>query len=371
MERHCACTTETTLPARQAVCCVVPAHVVARVAESGAPEEREAAVRTMAASASARGRRSVVTSLMQELHVGLADLTFMTAAAGNRFTVYDAGTGGAAQLPGIRSRGTGDEPVDDQSVNEAYQGAELTDRFFENVFGRDSIDGRGAELISSVHYGRDFDNAMWNGVQMIYGDGSGYIMARGSLTKALDIIGHELAHGLTQMTAGLLYRKQSGALNESFSDVFGTLVKQYSRGQSVDEADWLVGEGVLGSALQGRALRSMENPGTAFNMDRQPGHMRDYVDLPDDNDPRNDNGGVHINSGIPNRAFYLAASALGGHAWEKAGRIWYTTLTHSLRPDSEFAAAGEATVAVAGELFGEGGLEQRAVRAAWQAVGVL
>jgi Zn-dependent metalloprotease len=114
----------------------------------------------------------------------------------------------------------------------------------------------------------------------------------------------------------------------------------------------------------------MEAPGTAFQADPQPAHMRDYKDLPDDNDPRNDNGGVHINSGIPNRAFCLAAKALGGHAWEKAGRIWYVTLTERLQSDSDFQAAAQATVSVAGDLY-PSGAEQEAVQKAWQEVGVL
>jgi len=239
------------------------------------------------------------------------------------------------------------------------------------VFDRDSIDGQGVEIVSTVHYGNAFDNAFWNGTQMIYGDGSGTMMAVGSLTKALDVVGHEMTHGVIQTTAGLIYRSQSGALNESFADVFGSLVKQYALGQTAEEADWLIGEGVLGSALHGVALRSMSNPGHAFDLDRQPGDMSGYVELPADNDPRNDNGGVHINSGIPNRAFYLVASTLGGNAWEHAGRIWWEALTTKLKPTADFKAAANATVRVAGDLFGKKSLEQRAVRAAWKVVGVL
>jgi Zn-dependent metalloprotease len=98
--------------------------------------------------------------------------------------------------------------------------------------------------------------------------------------------------------------------------------------------------------------------------------MDHYVELPDDEDPRHDHGGVHINSGIPNHAFYLVATALGGNAWEKAGRIWYTTLTTRLNEDSDFQAAADATVAVSGDLFGAGGTEEQAVRDAWQQVGI-
>lgn len=264
-------------------------------------------------------------------------------------------------------RGHGDPDADDPAVNEAYEGTAKTYGFYKEVFGRDSIDGDGMELVSSVHYGVGFDN---NSAQMVYGDGSGRIFAEGAFTRSLDVIGHELTHGVTERTAGLVYSLQSGALNESFSDVFGSLVKQYSLGQTADQADWLIGEGTLVPQL-GQALRSLKKPGSANTGDTQPGHMDDYVELPDDNDPSNDNGGVHINSGIPNRAFSLLATAIGGNAWEKPGRIWYVTLTDRLGQTSNFEEAATATVEVAGELFGSGGSEQEAVQTAWQEVGVL
>jgi Zn-dependent metalloprotease len=147
-------------------------------------------------------------------------------------------------------------------------------------------------------------------------------------------------------------------------------VKQRSLGQTADQADWLIGEGILGPALSGQALRSLKAPGTAFDFDNQPAHMDQYVDLQDDGDPRHDNGGVHINSGIPNHAFYLLATALGGNGWEKAGSIWYRTLTQHLNEDSDFQQAADATVAASGELFGVGGAEDEAVRSAWEQVGI-
>jgi Zn-dependent metalloprotease len=310
-----------------------------------------------------------VGTVIRQMGVDIHDLAFAAPPAGERRTVYDAEHGGASSLPGRKVRGEGDPPSSDDSVNEAYDGADRTYDLYRDVYERDSLDGKGIELISSVHYGVGFDNAFWNGGQMVYGDGSGRIFVVGGLTKALDVIGHEMTHGVTQFTAGLEYHAQPGALNESFSDVFGSLVKQYALGQSAEEADWLIGEGILVPSL-GKALRSMKAPGTAYQGDRQPAHMRDYVDLPDDNDPANDNGGVHINSGIPNHAFYLAAAAIGGNAWEKVGRIWYLTLTERLEPTADFAAAASATVQAASDLFGEGA-EHEAVQKAWQDVGVL
>jgi len=349
-------------------CFIAPPNLLARLAESESAERRDAAIRTLAASASIRTQRSFVSQVMRQLDVPVADLAFIAPPAGERRTVYDVEHGGRGALPGRKVRGEGDSPSDDDTVNEAYDGADHVYDFYKDVLGRDSIDGSGLELVSSVHYGVRFDNAFWNGAQMVYGDGSGHLFIEGGLTKALDVIGHEMTHGVTQHTAGLRYGSQPGALNESISDVFGVLVKQYTLGQSAEEASWLVGEGTLVPQL-GKALRSMKDPGTAYDGDSQPAHMSDYVDLPDDNDPRNDNGGVHINSGIPNRAFYLAATAMTGNAWERAGRVWYATLTERLQPDSDFNAAATATVEVAGQLFDTAAEE--AVRKAWQEVGVL
>lgn len=353
----------------QPCCFIAPPQLLAQMVESDDAERREAGIRTIAASASIRSRRSLVTQVMQKLDVDVGALAFLAPPGNERRSVYDVERGGQGTLPGRKVRGEGAPASEDEAVNEAYDGADDVYDFYNEVLDRDSIDGNGLEMISSVHYGVGFDNAFWDGAQMVYGDGSGHLFVKGGLTKAIEIIGHEMAHGVTQHTAGLKYGSQPGALNESISDVFGSLVKQYKLGQDAEEADWLIGAGTLVPQL-GTALRSMSKPGTAFKNDPQPADMDHYVDLPNDNDPRNDNGGVHINSGIPNRAFYLAATAIGGKAWEKAGRIWYATLTDRLRPDSDFSAAASATVEVAGELFGKGGAEQQAVEGAWRQVGV-
>lgn len=357
--------------AHSPVCLIAPPNILAKVAREGAPEDRDAALRTIASTAALRARRSLVTGVMRELSVDIKQLAFLAPPPGENQTVFDLENGGDWDLPGRKVRRQNDPPVDDAAVNEAYDGTKATYEFFRDIFGRDSLDGQGLELVSSVHYGTDYDNAGWTGTQMIYGDGSGRFFAKGGFTKAIDVIGHELAHGVTQYTAALVYRAQSGASNEHFSDVFGSLVKQHGRGESAEEADWLIGEGITGPVLGGVALRSLKEPGTANDFDSQPGHMDDYVDLPVDNDPENDNGGVHINSGIPNRAFYLAATALGGNAWETVGPVWYRALSERLEPRSEFEALAEATVAVAGEVYDSGGKEQEAVGRAWEQVGVL
>jgi Zn-dependent metalloprotease len=223
------------------------------------------------------------------------------------------------------------------------------------------------KLDSTVHYGEEYNNAFWNGTQMVYGDGDGDIFQR--FTKSIDVIGHELTHGVTQYEAALEYEGQAGALNESFSDIFGSLVKQHVFKQTADKADWLIGSGLFTKKINGLALRSMKEPGSAYDdptigIDPQPDHMKNYVKT------SSDNGGVHINSGIPNRAFYLTALELGGYAWERAGKIWYIVLTEKLRERSNFQMAANSTFEVAGDIFEKNGEEQKAIKKAWNEVGI-
>lgn len=271
-------------------------------------------------------------------------------------------------LPGRVVRSEGDPPTNDVTVTEAYDGLGHTHKLFRAEFSRASIDDNNLSLLASVHYGTDYDNAFWDGRRMVFGDGDGQVFNR--FTSSLSVIGHELAHGVMQYTANLVYHGQSGALNESISDVFGALVEQHAANQAADAASWLIGEGLFTDQVQGSALRSMRAPGTAYDddvlgTDPQPGHFSDYIETTDDN------GGVHLNSGIPNRAFYLVASALGGHAWERAGRIWYNTINGgTLSADSDFERFAEATTATAAEHYGANSKEQSAVAEAWREVGI-
>jgi len=281
-------------------------------------------------------------------------------------SVHDAAQGSA--LPGTLVRDEGAASSSDEAVNEAYDGLGDTWRLFEEVFGRNSIDDRGLALVASVHYERNYDNAFWNGSQMVFGDGDGTIFL--GFTRSLDVIGHELAHGVTESSAALTYQGQSGALNESVSDVFGSLVKQRALRQTAAEADWLIGADLLAPGVQGVALRSMKAPGTAYDdprlgKDPQPADMSGYVETTDDN------GGVHINSGIPNRAFQLVATTIGGKAWEAAGQIWYDVLTGAaIKPDCDFATFARLTAEAAVARFGAGSTEADAVDEAWRTVGV-
>ncbi|NYE02959.1 Zn-dependent metalloprotease [Kineosphaera limosa] len=293
-----------------------------------------------------------------------------TPAAPNR-SVHDAQNG--TTLPGVLVRGEGAEAAADSAVNEAYDGLGDTWSLFHEEYGRNSLDDAGLALVATVHFAREYDNAFWNGEQMVFGDGDGEIFGR--FTCCPDVIGHELAHGFTQYTAGFVYVGQPGALNEHVSDVFGVLTRQRVLGHTAQESDWLIGAGLFMPGVQGVALRSMKEPGTAYDdprlgKDPQPGHMDDYEQLP--HDEKNDNGGVHINSGIPNRAFYLAATALGGQAWGAPGQIWYDTMTTGGLPkDADFGAFAAATLAAAQARYGQGSHEQEAVAAGWAGVGVV
>ncbi len=277
-----------------------------------------------------------------------------------RRSVHDAE--GGTTLPGTLVRGEGDPASGDIAVDEAYDGFGQTDALYREVYGRSSIDDAGVALVGTVHYGRAYDNAFWDGAQMVFGDGDGEIFGR--FTASLSVIGHELTHGVVDHTAGLVYRNQSGALNESVADVFGALVEQHAAGQSAAEASWLIGAGLFTDEVEGVALRSMSAPGTAYDddvlgKDPQPAHMDDFVRT------TQDNGGVHLNSGIPNKAFHLVATELGGNAWEVAGRIWYETLLGDLSPSATFLQFAQATVQVAASHDAAD-----VVRGAWQAVGV-
>ena len=280
--------------------------------------------------------------------------------------LYDVGQG--YSLPGTKMTKAGIASY--KNAQNVLNGVNDTWRFYYGLFKRNSLDNKGMALVNSVHYGKKYNNAMWNGRQMIYGDGDKTVF--GSFTEDLDIIGHELAHGVTQFTANLKYANQSGALNESFSDVFGILIKQFSLKLNVNQSNWLIGENImLGKKY---ALRSMIAPGTAFinhpqwGTDPQPATMDHFLKMP--NTEEDDFGGVHYNSGIPNFAFCMAAKEAGGYAWETVGKVWYAALTKSLKKNSDFAATKKATILHAQKLFGKNSKVHKAVINGWKAAKV-
>lgn len=282
------------------------------------------------------------------------------------WSIYSAGNTEA--LPGEAVRRDGEPAVDDPAVNEAYAWTEQVLDLYAQEFERRSFDGEGSPVTVTVHFGQDYDNAFWDGAQLVFGDGDGELFER--FTKPADVLAHEFSHGVVQYTAGFAYRGQSGALNESMADVFASMSVQRNLGQTADQATWLIGEGLFNPAVKARALRDMLHPGTAYDdpklgKDPQVGSMSDYVDTEEDD------GGVHLNSGIPNRAFALAATGIGGHSWEQAGKVWYAALT-SAEVDSttDFEGFASATVHAADQLFAGTAVPEQ-VRAAWAEVGVL
>jgi len=335
--------------------CITPPYLLKQLLESKDRNIRDAALNTLLTTARLRGERSVWAA------------TFSGAPGAAQRTIFDCRNSSFLPTAGVM-RKEEDAPSPDKTVNAAFDGFGATRDFYDKVFNRDSVDGKGMRLDGYVHYGSDFNNAFWDGREMVFGDGDGVIFT--DFTLSLDVIAHELTHGVTEFTANLEYHKQSGALNESISDVFGSLVKQWSLGQTAAEANWLIGEDIFTPDIGADALRSMKDPGHAYNnpqlgKDQQSDHMDRFVVLPD-TEP-GDWGGVHYNSGIPNKAFYLTAIAIGGNAWEAPGHIWYESLLAS-NDRTQFQEFADTTYAKAGQLYGN--VEQQAVVEAWSQVGI-
>lgn len=257
----------------------------------------------------------------------------------------------------------------DNAYNAAYDAAAVdahayaaeTYDYYKDVHNRNSYDGNGAQLISTVHYGRSYNNAFWNGTQMVYGDGDGVQFT--SLSGGLDVIAHELTHAVTDTTADLIYQNESGAINESMSDIFGTIVEYHAN----NNPDWLIGEDIYTPGTAGDALRSMADP----TLNGDPDHYsKRYTGT-------GDNGGVHINSGISNKAAYLLANggthygvsvtAIGN---DKTADIFYRTLTQYLTPSSNYSHYRASTIQAATDLYGASSAEVASVKAAFSAVGV-
>lgn len=354
------CKSETS---RHAIFCILPPHILQSIAQNGTPQQRNRALQHLGTDHTLRTLRTTQRPVATLQTRGVLPY----AAEGHpQRTIFDDHQ--TTNLPGAVVRTEGADPTSDPAVNEAYDGLGATYYFYWENYHRNSIDDQGMKLDATVHFDAGYDNAFWNGSAMIFGDGDGELFNR--FTISVDVIGHELTHGVTEHEAQLAYMGQSGALNESLSDVFGSLVKQFKLQQTADQADWLIGQGLFTAKVHGVALRSMKEPGTAYDdptlgKDPQPKDMQHFVTT------TQDNGGVHINSGIPNHAFYLAAIKIGGYAWEKAGRIWYETLRDpKLRPTTSFRAFAQLTVVNADRLYGHTSSERKAVAEAWNEVGV-
>jgi Zn-dependent metalloprotease len=343
---------------RHSLFCIIPPYILKHLAESGDPKVRKLAVDAIANAAATRAVRSTLRMMPEWAAIPSPE------GKKNR-QIYNVKHGSFNDLPGTLVRAEGQRKHKDPAVNEAYNYSGTTYDFYKKLFNRNSLDGRGMTLISSVHLGRDLNNAFWTGEQMCYGDGDGEIFVR--FTKSLDVVAHELTHGVISHTCNLNYSYESGALNEHFADVFGILVKQWRKKQTVDKADWLIGAEIMGRATTAKSLRTFKGEKAYENdpvlgTDPQPKHRKDKYKGSDDD------GGVHINSGIPNYAFYLTAKAIGGRAWERAGVIWYETML-KLTTTSRFTDMVDTSTETAITRYGNGSKEHKAIIAAWKEVG--
>ena len=336
----------------QSMCGVIPSYMLSRIGSTDQGDDARATLQLTRELASRRAQSLIheAAPRPKEVH--------------KQCNVHDAQGGDVLPGPLVVSEDApdGGDPV-------ARQAFDATSAFWDllRLFGRNSLDRRGYPLDVTVHYGTRFQNAIWNGAQVVCGDGDGLHFT--SFTTP-DIIGHEFGHGIAQFNSGMNYYGETGAVNEHLADVAGTLVKQYLLGQTVDQADWLIGAGVLGPGIKGQGLRSLAAPGTAYaddrlGRDRQPSHVKDYVETTEDN------GGVHINSGILNHAFYRACMARGGRSWEGVGRIWFHTMVEGLPNQPTFFDLAVNTVAMAGELYGPGSGYDWIIADAWAQVGII
>jgi Zn-dependent metalloprotease len=334
-------------------CTFIPPHVIDNLARAGI----DGAVASAQHGKITREKRASRVTDMQE---------FMSLVAAGKAArqIFDCQHQWTQRVKSVREEGG--PLTDDQDTNNAYDYAGTVRGYYKEIMNRNSIDNASMNLILNVHYGEKYQNAFWDGDEMTFGDGDGTLFI--SFTKSLDVVAHELTHGVTQWECNLTYKGQSGALNEHFSDVFGTAITQHAEGQTADTADWLIGDEIMGPQLYGEALRSMKEPGTAYDnslmgKDPQPAHMKDYYT------GSADNYGVHINSGIPNKAFYLASMDMGT---EVAAMIWYITL-QKLWPTANFNDAVRVIGDSARLLVKDGKIPKGApqkVRAAFKAVGL-
>lgn len=346
--------------------CIVPPHMVEEVRLKGTPEQKAHVDQLSTVGEAMRSMRTVAPDSEKEHPQAVVAAMGAQPEAGCGPTILVFDMKNSADPDGLPGHLLALDESSDDDAERASAYAKDTWTMFASEYGRNSLDGLGMPLISSIHFGSKFNNAFWNGSQMAYGDGDGVLF--NSFTSARSVVAHELSHGVVQYSGGLVYQDQSGALNEHLADVFGALTEQRIAGQQAREATWLVGEGLIVGA--GMALRSLAEPGTAYShpslgVDPQPYHMNGYVIT------SFDHGGVHINSGIPNHAFYLAAMMHGGAAWEDMGRIWYGALQSLNNSLAQFADFADLTENVAITQFGTGSAQARRVRRAWQLVGVL
>jgi Zn-dependent metalloprotease len=278
--------------------------------------------------------------------------------------VYSANNG--TSLPGTLRRSEGGAATGDAHIDENYAHLKTTYDCYSVNFARDSYNGAGAQLRSTVHYSSNYVNAFWNGSQMVYGDGDG--VNSGMLGRDLDVTVHELTHAVTSSESNLTYSNESGALNEGMSDIFAAYCESWTRAWATDADVWKIGEDIWTPGTAGDALRYMANP-------TQDGSSKDYY--PERYTGTSDNGGVHWNSGIANLAFKLLSTGgthprgktttvVTGLGVQQAGAIFYRANRDLFTASTTFAQAKTYTETAASQL----GYSVASVTQAWQAVGV-
>jgi Zn-dependent metalloprotease len=349
----CGCT-------RHSIHCIVPPYLLERLAQSttASATVRQQAIATIRATAEAAGMRRMLSAMPTLAATASPD-------RGKQRLVYDATGVSQSQLPGKLVRSEGDKANGDKAVDEAYANTGTTYDFYLKRFQRNSLDNAGMSLISSVHFGKQFNNAFWDGSQMVFGDGDGQIFVR--FTKSLDVVGHELSHGVVAHECNLTYEGEPGALNEHFADVFGLMIRQWKLKQTAADGEWRVGTDIMGPGVKAKCLRDF-GPDKAYVDDPLLGTDPQPKSRKDEYQGSDDNGGVHINSGIPNHAYYVFAKALGGNAWEAAAGVWYETM-RKLSADSDFDDMVKTTEMIATQQFGAGSTQAKALVAAWKEVG--
>jgi Zn-dependent metalloprotease len=339
-------------------CFIVPHEVLTRFAQDRelSAELRKGLFATAQISHELRELRGQAAKLTS-VAVAHAD-ALIELAPSPTVTVYDCKH--TQTLPGapVPHQGNSSDPTAKRAFNETTHVA----KFYKDVFNRNSIDNHGMTMMSSIHFGSKFNNAMWNGSQMIYGDGDGSIFI--DFTSGNDVIGHELTHGVTQHSLQLNYSDEAGGLNESMSDCFGSMFRQWEAKQDVKGADWLIGHDIIGPTAKARGftcLRDMADPAAKHCLAPQP---TQYSQITPGMDP-------HYSSGPPNLAFYTACKALGGKSWEKIGQVWYHSLTaFGPTPDMGMKPFADRTRQVAHTLYSATPTVAAAVDQGWKHVGL-
>jgi Zn-dependent metalloprotease len=338
-------------------CFIIPPNVLKRLSKDKSLPEVQRRRYADAVEFEAHWRK------LRSLHVSTAG-AMRALSAGSpiadapAITVYNCAKG--TTLPGaplVSPNGSSDPTAQRVSATTT-----AVAEFYRQVFHRNSVDNLGMTLQSSIHFGVNYNNAFWNGVQMTYGDGDGNIFL--DFSSGNDVIGHELTHGVTQHSSQLSYSNEPGGLNESISDVFGSMFRQWQANQTVQQADWLIGSDIMGPGAKAKGftcLRDMTKPAAKHCIAPQPSR---YVQIKPGMDP-------HLSSGIPNFAFYKAAAAIGGKSWETVGQIWYRALTgFKPSPQMKMKTFANRTRKLARTMFAANASVYAAVDKAWTAVGL-